>query len=417
MGSSPSRERGASSQSTKWIFTTTLISLALLGYVFAVRFPSLGTNVRLYAAFADFFNTTGGLPQTGMTVGQDNFASYYADFPGLSLRVYSVLALFGASPNRFVWAAYYLIPLTVVLTAISLKGHRIGLSLVTARTLALVSLFMGICTARFYEDKAFLLWVPLLAFLLASLSPFMGAVATGIFAGWTGLLPLGPLLAAFRRQTRKVLLIITCAISALVVALAAGPATITLLNNRATREAGATFWFGFWRYLPFLDTTPIRTAIALAMGIVAVVAFQRRWISFPAAFSASAFFVISSSNSFQHSRIMMLLPLAVFLLPTVKWQIGYLWSIAVWSFVPLLDFFGYGYFFAGAGLSGQQDTLLAVYTNAPVFFFYAAFAFAIVRGIRDVAPSTANIFEPNALAGGPPASSTNQKQFTSGHAG
>jgi hypothetical protein len=368
----------------------------------------------LYASFADFFNATGALPQPGVTIGQDNFASYYADFPGLSLRLYSVLALFGASPNRFVWAAYYLIPLTVVLTAISLKGHRIGLSLVTARTLAFVSLFMGICTARFYEDKAFLLWLPLLAFLLASLSPFLGAFVTGVFAGWTGLLPLGPFLAAFRRPGRKVALFITCAISALVVALSAGPATFTLLNNRATREAGETFWFGFWRYLPFLDSTPIRTAIALAMGIVAVVAFQRRWLSFPAAFTASAFFVITSSNSFQHSRILMLLPLAVFLLPTVKWQIGYLGSIAAWSCVPLIDFFGYGYFFAGAGLSAAQETWLSVYTNAPVLFFYATFAFAIVRGMRGSASSPANIFEPNALTGGPSASATNPTRLTTG---
>lgn len=379
-------------------FPLAIMIMGLLGYLFAVRLPSLGSDVRLYAAFGDYFNSYGSLPAADTVVGSDSFASTYADFPALSLRVYQALALFGEEPNRFVWAAYFLVPLTIVMALVSVHGRRIGLNRLTARTLALVGMLMGIWTARFYEDKAHFLWLPLLVFLLAAVSPMAAAITTGVFSGWTGLLPLGPLLSATRQSRRRVLLFVVSTLSALIVLLAAGTASIGLLQNRAAREDGETFWFGFWRYLPIVDQSQFRLGFAVAMSIVALLAFQRRWLSLPAAFSASAFFFVTASSSFQHTRIWMLLPLAVFLLPTVRWQVGYLAVLAAWSCIPLIDFLGYGYFFAGAGLNSNQVTLLAIFTNVPVIFFFGSFVFSVYRGFRLQLGGVAGLFEPNTFS-------------------
>lgn len=361
-------------------FLWLMAALASLGYAFAVRLPSVGSDVRLYTAFADFFNQHGALPRAGEVVGADQFASTYADFPALSLRVYQLLALFGPAPHSLVWAAYLLIPLTIVLMVVGCHGARIGLTPTTARTLAVVGLFMGILCARFYEDKAFLLWLPLAIFLLASVSTLASAAATGLFAGWTGLVPFGPLLAAWQEGTGRLKrFLVTLAVAASV-ALSAGTASFTLLSNRQARESGSTFWFGFWSFLPALDTTGFRLGFALMASAIIFVAFQRRWLTFPAAFSASAFIVMTSSNSFQHTRIMMLLPLAVFLISGTRWRVTYLIALLGWACVPLIDFFGYGYIFAGVGLSDAQQLFLALYTNIPVVIFYALTMFAVAHG-------------------------------------
>jgi hypothetical protein len=260
------------------------------------------------------------------------------------------------------------------------QGPRIGLNRTSARTLAVVGLSMGIMCARFYEDKAFLLWLPLVVFLLASVSSTASAVATGVFAGWTGLVPLGPFLAAWQDHRGRGKRFALSIVSAMVVSLAAGMASLTLLSNRQAREAGATFWFGFWRYIPTLDSSTMRLVFMLGASALIFVAFQRRWLTFPAAFSASAFIVMTSSNSFQHTRIMMLLPLAVFLISGTRWRVTYLIALLGWACVPLIDFFGYGYIFAGVGLSEAQQLFLALYTNIPVVIFYALTVFAVAHG-------------------------------------
>ena len=373
--------------------------LSGLGFAFAVRFPSVGSDVRLYTAFADYFNHHGSLPAAGEVIGLDQFAASYADFPALSLRVYQLLTLGGSSPNTFVWAAYLLVPLTLVLMLVGCHGPRIGLPSTTARTLALVGLCMGILCTRFFEDKTFLLWLPLVVFLLASVSTMAGAVATGVFAGWTGLVPFGPLLAAWQGPTGRVKRFVICLGVAVIVALSAGMASFTLLSNRQAREAGETFWFGFWRYIPVLDASAVRLAFMLGASVVIFVAFQRRWMTFPAAFSASAFIVMTSSNSFQHTRIMMLLPLAVFLISKTRWQVTYLVVVLAWACIPLIDFLGYGYVFAGAGLSDAQQVFLATYTNVPVVIFYTLMVLAVIRGITrsrsgSASPSSGDPGEP-----------------------
>jgi hypothetical protein len=378
------------------LFPGLLAVLGVVGYLFAVRLPSLGSNVRLYTAFGDFVNHQGHLPLPGSVTGSDSFVSSYADFPALSMRIYQMLSLAGPTPNRFIWAAYLLLPLTVVMVGLAVKGKRLGLSVAAARTFALVGMLMGIWTARFYEDKAHFLWLPILVFLFASTRPLLGAITAGVFAGWTGLVPLTPLLVSIRRSRQRIGLFVTAVLAMILVAFSAASMSFTLLENRAARESGETFWFGFWRYLPAIDNTSARITLALLASALAAFAFQRKWLSFPAAFSSSAFFIVTASSSFQHTRIWMLLPLAVFLLPSTRWQVSYLIALLAWSCVPLTDFLGYGYFFAGSGLSAIQDLGLAIFTNTPVFFFYGAFVFAVWRGKRLALNSAESIFEPNA---------------------
>lgn len=376
-------------------FTAIFLGLGLLAYAFAVRLPSLGHNFLIYTSFGHFVNTNGRLPTETELISSDAIPGFYADFPAVSLRIYQLLMLSGETPNRFIWAAYFLIPLIAVLCATALRGNRIGLSTATARGLALTGLMVGTWTARFFEDKAHFLWVPLLAFLLMSAVPWLAAIVIGVFSGWTGLLPFGPFYAAIRARKHKVLLFALAAIAAIVSLLAAGAWSFDLIQNRAARESGSTFWFGYWQYLPFLDNAPTRTAFGIIASAFALLAFQRRWISLPAAVAASALFIVTSSNSFQHTRIWMLLPLVVFLLPSVRSQLWYLMALVLWSCVPLIDFLGYGYVFSGVDITQTQHLLIVIFTNVPVVFAYGAFVFAVVRGVRLHLPSPADPFLPN----------------------
>jgi hypothetical protein len=377
-------------------FAVLFVFLGVLGYAFAVRLPSLGHNFLIYTSFGSFVNANGRLPSDSDLVSVDRIPGYYADFPALSLRIYQALSLVGEEPNRFLWAAYFLLPLVLVLLATALRGPSIGLSPASARALALVGLAVGTWTARFFEDKAHFLWIPLLAFLLMSVRPWLSAAVVGLFTGWTGLLPLGPLYPAIRAQGNRIVLFGIAALAAALALLAAGTWSIDLLQNRAARETGETFWFGFWQYLPFLDNSPTRTAFGLLASAFALLAYQRRWVSFPAAVSASTVFVVTASNSFQHTRIWMLLPLVVFLMPSVRSQVWYLLGLFLWSCIPLIDFAGYGYVFAGSGITPTQYALVVIFTNVPVFFAYAAFVFAVVRGIRLKLPPSCGPFQPSA---------------------
>jgi len=292
----------------------------------------------------------------------------------------------GEVPNRFVWAAYFILPLTIVLAVTAAQGPRLGLELPVARALAVTGLVAGVIVARFYEDKAFLLWLPLIVFLLASTAPYVYAVAIGFLGGWTGLLPLAPLYAAIRQSKRKSLLFALSLFSSAASLLFAGSLVFTLVQNRLERESGSTFWFGFWRYLPSLDHSSFRTFVAIAACLVALVAFQRRWLSLPAAVGASMVISLSASSNFQHTRIWMVLPLVVFLLPSVRSQLWFLFGLLAWSLIPLIDFLGLGYVFAGVGISPAQELFLVIFTNGPVFLTYGLFVAAIIRGIRLAAP-------------------------------
>ena len=104
------------------VFTLLLAGLGIFGYFYAVRLPSVGFNVHLYSAFGTYFNATGSLPVEGQSIGSEPFLASYVDFPAISLQIYRLLALTGEEPNRFVWAAYYVVP--VVLAAMALA--RLG---------------------------------------------------------------------------------------------------------------------------------------------------------------------------------------------------------------------------------------------------------------------------------------------------
>lgn len=100
------------------VFTLLLAGLGVIGYTYAVRLPSVGFNVHLYSAFGSYVNATGSLPVAGQSIGSEPFLASYGDFPAISLQIYRLLTLTGEEPNRFVWAAYYIVP--VILGAMAL---------------------------------------------------------------------------------------------------------------------------------------------------------------------------------------------------------------------------------------------------------------------------------------------------------
>jgi hypothetical protein len=376
-----------------------LVAMGFLGYAFAVRLPSVGFNARLYATFGAYVNEHGALPARDEDIGTEPFSGSYADFPALSLRVYQLLANFGEQPNRFVWAAYYLIPLTIACIALARWGGRIALPRSTARLCAATALLIGIWTARGYEDKAHFFWLPVAAILIASWSPLAGAATTGVFAGWTGLVPLAPLLVAMRRGQRRVALFLVTAVVALGCAFAFGAGTLTLLANRRSREAPSTFWFGFWQLLGPLDTASVRMAFAALMGILIAYMYFRGWLSFPAALVGSAISLLCASPSFGNVRYWMVLPLAVFLIRTPKWQSRFLIVVAVWSALPLADFTTQGsYFVVDDTMGPARFVFLLAYTNVPVLAVIAL----VLRAVQWRAPftslPTSSIFESGAAA-------------------
>ena len=382
-------------------FALLLVGLSVIGYAYAVRLPSVGFNVHLYSAFGSYVNATGSLPVAGQSIGSEPFVASYGDFPAISLLIYRVLSLTGEAPNRFVWAAYYIVP--VVLAAMALArmgGGRLGLPTSTARATAMVGIILGSFVARGYEDKGYFFWLLVAVFLATSINPLFGAIGGGVLVGWTGLVPLVPLLTASRvshRFVRRLALFLVSVGTALICVFAAGPASLTLLNNRRMRESSGTFWWGFWQYLGPLDTPAFRVGITLLIAVAILFTYQRGWFSFPGALTLMAVVTVASSNSFGHVRFEMLLPLAVFLLRTSRAQLVYLMVLLAWSAVPLYDFFRYGSIFVDQDASPPMQMFVGVYTNAPIFVLLIMWLYAIPWRSLTVSRSRRSIFEPNAV--------------------
>ena len=385
------------------VFTLLLAGLGIFGYFYAVRLPSVGFNVHLYSAFGTYFNATGSLPVEGQSIGSEPFLASYGDFPAISLQIYRLLALTGEEPNRFVWAAYYVVPVVLAAMALArLGGVRLGLPASTARATAVVGIIMGSFVARGYEDKGHFFWLLVGVFLLASINPLLGAIGGGVLVGWTGLAPLLPFLTASRVSqhfSRRLVLFLITTGTAVVCAFAAGPASLTLLNNRRLREESGTFWWGFWQYLGPLDAPVLRVGICLLVAVAILFTYQRGWLSFPGALTLMAVVTIASSNSFGHVRFEMLLPLAVFLLRSSRAQLIYLMVLLVWSAVPLYDFFRYGSVFVDQSVSPSVHFLLAIYTNAPIFALLLMWLYFIPWRRLLVSRTRTSIFEPNAVTG------------------
>ncbi len=194
------------------------------------------------------------------------------------------------------------------------------------------------------------------------------------------------------------ILFLASTVAALACALAAGPMSLTLLNNRRLRESAETFWWGFWQYLGPLDTPFWRFSFALVVAVGILLTYQRGWTSFPGALTLMAIAALAASNSFGHVRIEMVLPLGVFLLRTIRGQLIYLTSVILWSLVPLYDFFRYGSIFADADVSPFVYSLLVVYTNAPLLLILCVWLCAIPWRSLTTALTRPSIFEPNALS-------------------
>jgi hypothetical protein len=358
-------------------FSIGLAFMGIAGYVVVVRLASVGFNAHLYTAFGDYVNANGHLPPRGVTVGADQIAANYADFPGLSLRIYQLLALAGVEPNPFSWALWLVAPLTIVAILFAQYGDRTGLSKGTARATSVVALTLGIVTARGFEDKAHFFWVPALAILAAVSRPWLAAVSVGIFTGWTGATALSPLLFLTRQPRHRLLLAGIVVVTAVVVLFAAGPETLTLIANRRDRESGATFQFGFWQLIPFADTAAVRIAFGLVMGLGAVIAYARGWIPFPAALTFMAVMTIAASPSFGHVRYAMLMPLGTYLLRSARGRGWYLTAVLVWGLVPLADLLRYGSMFADEAMTPTHHALVVAYTSLPILLLLVLFAVRI----------------------------------------
>ena len=266
----------------------------------------------------------------------------------------------------------------------------------------MVGIIMGSFVARGYEDKGHFFWLLVGVVLLASINPLLGAIGGGVLVGWTGLAPLLPFLTASRVSqhfSRRLVLFLITTGTAVVCAFAAGPASLTLLNNRRLRESSGTFWWGFWQYLGPLDAPVLRVGISLLVAVAILFTYQRGWLSFPGALTLMAVVTIASSNSFGHVRFEMLLPLAVFLLRSSRAQLIYLMVLLVWSAVPLYDFFRYGSVFVDQSVSPSVHSLLAIYTNAPIFALLLMWLYFIPWRRLLVSRTRTSIFEPNAVTG------------------
>ena len=364
---------------------TALSVIAITGlaaFFFVVRLPSLGWNVHLYTAFGDYVNSFGRLPSSGTRIGITAVEAHYADFPGLSLRIYQLLALAGETPNKYVWALYLLTPLVIASGAFVVWGQRTGLSQRVALLVGLNGVILGAITARGFEDKTYFFWLPALIFLTLGRFPLSSAGAVGAFTGWTGVTPLAPFLILLDRAKHKVRRFAFAIFIALLVAVSGGSHTLTLLSNRLERESTGTFWFGFWRFLPWVDNSPFRGLVALAISILALTAFRQGWVNLPGAFTVMAITTIASTASFGHVRYVMLMPFVVYLIRRPALQLWYLLLLTLWGLVPLLDFLRYGSYFADDQMSSLQLSLVVAYTNLPLLMVLVAFASNIPWKVR-----------------------------------
>jgi len=384
------------------MFSLIIVVLGFLGYVFAVRLPSLGYDLRIYSTFGTYVNQTGELPIQGQFIGVEPIAASYGDFPAMALNIYRVLSLSGAAPNKWVWAAYFLIPVVIAAWALSKWGFRLGLPTSTARATAIVAVAFGSWTTRGYEDKTYMFWLFIAAMFAIAANHRFGSLASGVFAGWTGLVPLAPFMTATRithNRAQRVVLFLITTLSALTLAVAAGPMSLTLLNNRRLRESGDTIFWGFWQYLPALDTPIIRFGLTAILSIATFILFQRGWLSFPAAFIFMAIAMVSSSNSFGYFRFYNLLPLAVFLFRTPPMQMFYLTFICVWAIFPYSDFLRSGSVFADQGLSSSSYSLVVLLTNLPLLVVLLAWLGRVPWARLGEKQTHNSIFQPNALQG------------------
>jgi hypothetical protein len=93
----------------------------------------------------------------------------------------------------------------------------------------------------------------------------------------------------------------------------------------------------------------------------------------------------------------MLLPLAVFLLRSVRAQLIYLMALLVWSSAALYEF-RYPGVFVDANVTPALYTLRAVYINGPIFTLLLMWLYYIPWRSLSLSRSRKTIFEPSALA-------------------
>ena len=361
---------------TLWVILVVVQGLGAI--VLAVVLPFRGYNYAIYTAMGTYFRSFGGLPTADVSLGGELVAATYADFPAINLWIYSWLL--GWEHSEIWWAGYQLLPVILAAALLGTFGSRLGLDLGIARLSSIVAVGFATYVTAPGEDKTAYWWLPVLALLVMTTSVWAGAVLLGLLAGWSGLAPLAVTLAAARGSltlSRRLALLMISGIAAVSALLAAGDTTVTLLRNRAIRESSEGFWFSIWQFAGPLDEPWARTLFALVLSLAVLVSFTRRIITLPGALVVMMAVTLLASSSTVPTRIVMVLPLGVFVFSSVRSQLVYLSGIAVWV-VPIgvsmvLDF----------GDNPATDTVLRLmqvaYVNAPLFLITATWLCAFVR--------------------------------------
>ena len=312
-----------------------VVALGLGGIVFAVALPFRGYNYAIYTAIGSYFRSFGELPTTDVKLGAEVIAATYADFPAINLWMYRWLL--GWEDSELWWAFYQMVPVILAAALLGTFGSRLGLDLGVARLSAIVAVGFATYVTVPGEDKTAYWWLPVLALLAMTTSAWAGAVLLGLLAGWSGLAPLAVTLAAARGSlmlSRRFALLMISGMAAASALFAAGGMTETLLRNRAIRESSEGSWFSIWQFAGPLDEPWARTLFALVFSLAVLISFTRCVITLPAALVVMMAVTLLASSSTVPTRIVMVLPLGVFVFSSGRSQLAYLAAIVVWV-VPI----------------------------------------------------------------------------------
>jgi len=318
---------------TVWIVIVTATGLG--GFLLVRALPFTGFNSTIYAAIGTYFREYGELPAPDAVVGPDGIQGSYADFPAINLWMYRLLL--GWESSEAWWAMYQILPTVIAAALLGTFGARLGLNIAIARLSSIIALGFATYVAIPGEDKTNFWWLPVIALLVATTTAWGGAALMGLFAGWTGLAPLAVTLSAIgahAKPAKRIALLVTSVLVAACAVLAVGDMTVTLWRNRAMRESSEAFWFSVWQFAGPMDFPLARTVFVAVLSAAVLFTFARKLVTLPATLVTMMSITLLASNSTVPTRVMMVLPLGVFIFHSVRIQLMYLGGILLWA-VPI----------------------------------------------------------------------------------
>lgn len=379
------KRRWANARPSSLMWSVILALVTALGFALVLLAPQRGYNSRIYAAIGQYFGRTGTLPAEDVLIGPDQIAGSYADFPALNLWLYRLM-LGSEETRELLWTLYQLLPVLAVGILLTYHGKRLSLSDGVSRTMSLVALILAIYVSIPGDDKTYFWWLPVLSFLALSVSTRLGALLLGMLGGWTGLAPLSAALPAVesgRRWASRVGLLAAAAGAGGLAFFAAGPLSLTLLANRTQRESAESFWYSIWQLTGPLDQAWARSLFVLVVTLGALVAYLRGAMRLPSAFTVMGAATLLASNSTVPSRIVMFLPLGVFVFRGSRKQVLWLAGVLIWLIpVALGQVSSMGLPTEGLGdLPLTTVALSAIFVNVPLIAILVVWL-ATLRGMK-----------------------------------